>query len=58
VVHDRTQALEIVRQAYASIGVTAAAPLGFNNTFAILVRGDEARTLKLRTIDDVASHAG
>ncbi len=29
-------------------------PLGFNNTFAILVRGDDARKLKLKTISDAA----
>jgi osmoprotectant transport system permease protein len=58
VVHDRARALEIVRQAYAAIGVTVGRPLGFNNTFAILVRGEAARTLGLRTIGDVAPHAG
>lgn len=57
VVHDRAKALEIVRQAYAAVGVTVGPPLGFNNTFAILVRGDAARTLGLRTIGDVAPHA-
>jgi glycine betaine/choline ABC-type transport system substrate-binding protein len=29
-------------------------PLGFNNTFAILVRGEDARKLKLKTISDAA----
>jgi glycine betaine/choline ABC-type transport system substrate-binding protein len=29
-------------------------PLGFNNTFAILVRGEEARSRRLTTIDDAA----
>ena len=29
-------------------------PLGFNNTFAILVRGDEARRHSLKTISDAA----
>jgi osmoprotectant transport system permease protein len=29
-------------------------PLGFNNTFAILVRGEEARRLNLKTISDAA----
>ena len=33
------------------------APLGFNNTFAILVRGDEARRLNLKTISDAAAFA-
>lgn len=57
VVHDRAQALEIVRRRYAAVGVTAGRPLGFNNTFAILVRGDAARRLALRTIGDAAAHA-
>ncbi|MEN3336171.1 MAG: osmoprotectant transport system substrate-binding protein opuBD [Blastocatellia bacterium] len=33
------------------------APLGFNNTFAILVRGDEARRLNLKTISDAVPFA-
>ena len=32
-------------------------PLGFNNTFAILVRGDDAQSLGLKTISDAARHA-
>ena len=32
-------------------------PLGFNNTFAILVRGDDARRLHLKTISDAAPYA-
>jgi osmoprotectant transport system permease protein len=32
-------------------------PLGFNNTFAILVRGDDALRLGLKTISDAAQHA-
>jgi osmoprotectant transport system permease protein len=32
-------------------------PLGFNNTFAILVRGEAARRLGLKTISDVARYA-
>lgn len=31
-------------------------PLGFENTFAIVVRGDDARRLNLRTISDLAAH--
>ena len=37
-----------------NIGVSA--PLGFENTFAILVRGAEARRLNLKTISEAASH--
>jgi osmoprotectant transport system permease protein len=32
-------------------------PLGFNNTFAILVRGDDAKKLGLKTISDIVRHA-
>ena len=46
-----------VKQEYASkFKVEVSAPLGFENTFAILVRGAEARQLNLKTISDAASH--
>jgi glycine betaine/choline ABC-type transport system substrate-binding protein len=32
-------------------------PLGFNNTFAMVVRGEDADKLRLRTISDVAPYA-
>jgi len=35
-----------------------APPLGFENTFAIVVRGEEARRLGLSRISDLAAHAG
>jgi osmoprotectant transport system permease protein len=38
-------------------GITSLDPLGFENTFAILVRRDEAQRLKLRTISDLTGHA-
>jgi osmoprotectant transport system permease protein len=50
---DRAAVLDRVRELYAATGLTAAAPLGFNNTFAILVRGSDARRLGLRTISDL-----
>jgi osmoprotectant transport system permease protein len=46
-----------VKKDYAeqfSIGVSE--PIGFENTFAILVRGEEARRLNLKTIADAAPH--
>lgn len=52
VVRDSKDAFERVRDAYARTGRTLLAPLGFNNTFAILVRGEDARRLSLRTISD------
>jgi glycine betaine/choline ABC-type transport system substrate-binding protein len=50
---DRQGVLERVRARYARQGLTATAPLGFNNTFAMLVRGDDARRLGLRRISDL-----
>ncbi len=43
-----------VRDLYARSGRTLLPGLGYDNTFAILVRGDDARMHGLRTIDDVA----
>ena len=46
-----------VKQEYASkFNVEVSPPLGFENTFAILVRGADARQLNLKTISDAASH--
>ena len=46
-----------VKQDYASkFNVDVSAPVGFENTFAILVRGAEARRLNLKTISDAARH--
>jgi osmoprotectant transport system permease protein len=51
---DRQQVLETVRQRYAASGRTMLAPLGFNNTFAILVRRETATGSNIRTISDAA----
>ena len=56
--HDSSKAFERARELYAGNGLSALAPLGFNNTFAILVRADDSRTLGLHTIDDLQSTAG
>ena len=45
------------RRCTRSTGRTLLPPLGFNNTFAILVRGADARARGLRTIDDAAREA-
>ena len=55
--NDPRRVFEAVRARYASAGLTLVDPLGFENTFAILVRGDAATALKLRTIQDAAPHA-
>jgi osmoprotectant transport system permease protein len=46
-----------VKQEYASkFNIEVSPPLGFENTFAILVRGEEARRLNLKTISDATPH--
>lgn len=53
-----------VKQEYADqFKLAVSSPLGFENTFAILVRGADARKLNLKTISDIAPlaprwHAG
>ncbi|MGH9754893.1 MAG: ABC transporter permease/substrate-binding protein [Blastocatellia bacterium] len=46
-----------VEAGYAATGRVMLPPLGFNNTFVILTRGDEARRLGLKTISDAAKHS-
>jgi osmoprotectant transport system permease protein len=46
-----------VKQEYAAnFKVELSPPLGFENTFAILIRGEDARKLNLKTISDAAAH--
>jgi osmoprotectant transport system permease protein len=39
-------------------GVELVAPLGFENAYVLAMRGDHARKLGIRTISDLARHAG
>src|SRR5262249_52993895 len=55
---DSARVFDDVRERYARSGRTLMPPLGFNNTFAILIRGRDARSLGLRTIDDAVAQAG
>jgi osmoprotectant transport system permease protein len=55
--HDSRMAFQQVRELYARAGVAALEPLGFNNTFAILVRAHDARRLGLRSIADLRTPA-
>jgi osmoprotectant transport system permease protein len=52
--NDPAAVMATVRNLYADTGRTLLAGLGYDNTFAILVRGADARARGLRTIDDVA----
>lgn len=46
-----------VQRAYAQrFGLEVTEPLGFNNTFAIVIRGDDARRLNLRTLSEAAAY--
>jgi glycine betaine/choline ABC-type transport system substrate-binding protein len=52
---DPARVYQTVREAYANrFSFEVGPPLGFDNTFAIVVRGDDARRLGLRTISDLA----
>ncbi len=57
-VSDPREVYRRVKEEYATrFGLEWTEPLGFNNTFAILVRGEDARRLHLKTITDAARHA-
>jgi osmoprotectant transport system permease protein len=57
VANDAATVYATVRDQYARSGRTLLPALGFNNTFAILVRGADARDKRLRTIDDLTHEA-
>jgi osmoprotectant transport system permease protein len=52
--NDSDAVFTTVRDLYADTGRTLLKPLGFNNTFAILIRARDARERDLRTIEDAA----
>src|SRR5262245_9020348 len=55
VAKDSRQVFADVRQRYAAAGLTLLDPLGFENTFAMLIRGDVASRLGLHTLSQAAS---
>lgn len=57
-VSDHAAVYDRVRQEYRQrFGLVVTEPLGFNNSFAIVIRGDDARRLQVRTISDAARYA-
>jgi osmoprotectant transport system permease protein len=55
---DTRAVYEQVKREYADqFGVEVSQPLGFSNDFAILVRGADARRLRLSTISDAVAYA-
>ena len=61
---DRAQVYQRVKSEYEKqFGLTLAAPFGFNNTFAMEIRGDDARRLNIQALSQAAGftpqwHAG
>jgi osmoprotectant transport system substrate-binding protein len=61
---DKADVYTRVKQAYEKqFALTIGPPLGFNDTFAMVIRGDDARRLHLKTLSQAASftpqwHAG
>jgi len=54
---DRARVDALVRDAYAKRGLVWSPPLGFNNTFAMIVRRADAQRHGMRTISDLAKVA-
>jgi osmoprotectant transport system permease protein len=55
--NDRDTVYKAVKDAYSSrFGAEWTEPLGFNNTFAMIIRKDEAQKLKIKTISDAAPY--
>ena len=54
---DPATVLAEIQRLYAESGRSTLAPLGFNNTFAILVRGRDARALGLTRLSGLARYA-
>jgi osmoprotectant transport system substrate-binding protein len=54
---DPQRVLDNVRRLYATrYGVTVDAPLGFENTFAMVIRGEDARELRLTMLSQAARY--
>ena len=54
---DAASALKTVRSLYASrYNIAAAEPLGFENTFAMVIRGDDSRRLHVTTLSEAARY--
>ncbi len=55
---DRAHVLrEVERVLQEQHGITLVAPLGFENTYALAMRAEDAKRLGIRTISDLAAHA-
>ena len=58
VVGDKTEAYRKVKSEYETrFGLTLGPPFGFNDTFALEIRGEDARRLKLNTLSQASAFA-
>ena len=55
-IRDPEQVYQKVKESYGKEGMEWLQPLGFNNTFAILIRGEAAKRFGVRTISDIAPY--
>jgi osmoprotectant transport system substrate-binding protein/osmoprotectant transport system permease protein len=54
---DPAAVLRTVREGYAPMGLRVGPPLGFNNSYALVMRRAEAEARHMRRISDLAPHA-
>jgi osmoprotectant transport system substrate-binding protein len=52
---DKQRVYQRVQDGYKKFGLEIGPPLGFNDTFAMIIRGDDARRLQLNTLSQGAS---
>jgi osmoprotectant transport system permease protein len=53
---DAVPSLDELNAKLAAMGLAAGVPLGFNNTYALAVRGDDARSKGITKLSDLAAH--
>jgi len=53
---DKPMSLEAMNRALAPLGLGAAIPLGFNDGYALALRGADADKLGIRTLSELAAH--
>jgi osmoprotectant transport system substrate-binding protein len=52
---DKKLVYQRVQDGYKKFGLEIGLPLGFNDTFAMIIRGDDARRLQLKTLSQAAA---
>src|SRR5580700_1167870 len=52
---DKREVYRRVQQGYENLGLTVGPPLGFDDTFAMVIRGEDARRLQLKTLSQAAA---